>query len=133
MPDPIATATDFIRLLEAQVDHHLGEVQLTLSRYATLSRAEGALAVDIARELGVSEQMVSKTVKELKLLRYVAGIPSTDRRRKLLQVTFRGQTALDQACSLNLPPDLLAAMATYVAKPDLLNRCHPSAASPGLD
>lgn len=115
-PDPITTAADFTRLLEAEMRMHLGDAHLTLSRYATLVRAHGLTVADLAPQLNVSEQMVSKTVRELKLLDYVIPVPSVDRRRRVLHVTPAGRAALALASALRLPPPLLSAMQVYVAQ-----------------
>lgn len=114
MPDPIATAADFVRLLDLEVRQHLGETNLTLPRYAALSRADGATAAALARHRGVTQQMVSKTISELVLLSYVKRIPADDRRQQLLRVTTLGQHALDQAQALALPAALVAEMAAFV-------------------
>lgn len=115
-PDPITTAADFARLLEAQVRQQLGGARLTLTHYVTLVRANGLTVTDLAPQVGVTQQMVSKTVHDLKLLGYVKTVPSMrDRRRQLLQVTPGGREALAQASALHFPPALLAAMQQYVA------------------
>lgn len=114
MPDPITTAADFVRLLQLDVQVCLGAANLTLPRYATLTRADGASASALARQVGVTKQMVAKSVRELRLLNYVTSIPADDRRRQLLKVTDRGRAALDQARALELPVDLVHAMQTYI-------------------
>ena len=115
MSDPITTAADFSRLLEADVSRRLGDANLTLTRYATLTRADEATVAELAQQVGVTQQMVSKTVRDLRLLGYVDQAAGKDRRQRLLQITKRGRAALALASALDLPPALLAAMETYVA------------------
>lgn len=115
MTDPIATAADFVRVLQAEVQRHLAAAQLTLPRYAVLHRAAGASAADVAALMGVSPQMVSKTVGQLVLLDYVTSVPADDRRRQLLQLTAMGARALTLARAIDLPPALVTAMTSYVA------------------
>lgn len=116
MPDPIATAAEFVRLLEVEVQQSLTEVRLTLPRYAALCRADGVSASDLAHQAGVTQQAMAKTVRDLWLVGYVMKVPSKDRRRHLLKVTDRGRTALDQAQALDFPAALVAAMESYVAE-----------------
>lgn len=115
MPDPIIIAADFVSQLELDVRLRFAATRLTLTRYAVLARADGASASDLARAVGVTKQMVSKTVRELWLLGYLMKVPSVDRRRHLLKVTDHGREALDQARQLNLPAGLVAAMQSYIA------------------
>lgn len=119
MTDAITTAADFTRLLEADVQRHLGDANLTLARYATLTRADDTTVVELAHQVGVTAQMVSRTVRDLRLLGYLHQARSQpagpDRRQRRLQVTEAGRVALTRAAALDLPPTLLAAMETYVA------------------
>lgn len=55
-------------------------------------------ATEIAQELGVSQQAVSKALGELVALGHVEGVPDpSDRRRRPVRLTARGQQAVSTA------------------------------------
>ena len=114
--DPILIAADFIRQFEGDMRRHFADTRLTLPRYAVLVRADHSTVADLTPLVGVSQQMVWNTVRDLKRLGYLILVPSPDRRRRPLQLTAEGQAALTHASAVHLPPALVAAMQLYVTQ-----------------
>ena len=114
MSDPILVVADFVHAVNVEMRQRLADVRLTLPRYAVLCRADGAMASDLARQAGVTQQAMAKTVRDLWLTGHLQKVPSDDRRSHVLRVTVRGRAALDQAQDLWLPPELVEAMQDYI-------------------
>ncbi|MCV2884167.1 HTH domain-containing protein [Aestuariibacter sp. AA17] len=94
-------ANQVSQAVQSEVSKHLqekGHSTMTSSALAFLSVLEGGVTCgsDIARHLGVSRQMVAKTVKELKSAGYIAQQNAFGKQKEIL-LTQQGDQVLNDA------------------------------------